>query len=106
LCVWRNNEGLKTMTQKTPYRSRITDTQRRAFMYGLRDAVAPFVAVGTWGFVTGIAMVKSGLSENMAALMTIMVYAGSAQLTALPLIEAGAPLWLIFAAGLVVNIRF
>lgn len=84
----------------------MTDAQRRAFMLGLREAIAPFVAVGTWGFVTGIAMVKSGLSENMAALMTVMVYAGSAQLTALPLIESNAPLWLIFMAGLVVNIRF
>src|SRR5699024_6469873 len=55
---------------------------------------------------TGIAMVKAGLTENMATLMTLMVYAGSAQLTALPLIESAAPLWLIFAAGMVVNIRF
>lgn len=85
---------------------RMNDVQRRAFMYGLRDAFVPFVAVGTWGFVTGIAMVKAGLTESMAALMTVMVYAGSAQLTALPLIESGAPLWLIFAAGFVVNIRF
>lgn len=64
------------------------------------------VATGTWGFVTGIALVKSGLTETMAALMTLMVYAGSAQLTSLPLIESSAPLWLIFAAGMVVNIRF
>ncbi|MDS1140731.1 AzlC family ABC transporter permease [Pusillimonas sp. SM2304] len=64
------------------------------------------VATGTWGFVTGIALVKSGLTESMATLMTLMVYAGSAQLTSLPLIESSAPLWLIFAAGTVVNIRF
>lgn len=87
-------------------RSRLNKARRRAFMHGLTDAIAPFIAVGTWGFVTGIAMVKSGLSENMAVLMTLMVYAGSAQLTALPLIESGAPLWLIFAAGMVVNLRF
>lgn len=85
---------------------RINDARRRAFMYGLRDALVPLVAVATWGFVTGIAMVKAGLTESMATLMTVMVYAGSAQLTALPLIESGAPLWLIFAAGFVVNIRF
>ena len=38
--------------------------------------------------------------------MSLLVYAGSAQLTALPLIAAGAPLWLIFAAGIIVNLRF
>lgn len=79
---------------------------RGFFLGGLTDAVSALVATGTWGFVTGIALVKSGLTESMASLMTLMVYAGSAQLTALPLIESGAPLWLIFAAGTVVNIRF
>ncbi len=70
-------------------------------------AVRPaLVATFTWGLVTGVAMVKSGLTESAAVLMTVLVYAGSAQLTALPLIAAGAPLWLIFAAGLIVNLRF
>lgn len=85
---------------------RLTHAQRRAFLFGLREATAALVAVATWGFVTGIAMVQSGLSESMATLMTLMVYAGSAQLTALPLIAAQAPLWLIFAAGTIVNMRF
>jgi len=75
-------------------------------MLGLRDAGPALVATGTWGLVTGVAMVKSGLSEAFATLMTLMVYAGSAQLAALPLINEAMPLWLIFAAGLVVNIRF
>jgi predicted branched-subunit amino acid permease len=38
--------------------------------------------------------------------MSLLVYAGSAQLTALPLLAAGAPIWLIFAAGIIVNLRF
>ncbi|RTZ42312.1 branched-chain amino acid ABC transporter permease [Candidimonas sp. SYP-B2681] len=79
---------------------------RLNFKAGLHDALPALVATGTWGFVTGIALVKSGLTESMATLMTLLVYAGSAQLTSLPLIESAAPLWLIFAAGLVVNIRF
>src|SRR5690606_41397402 len=51
-------------------------------------------------------MVKSGLTETMAAWMTLLVYAGSAQLTSLPLIVSSATIWLIFAAGMVVNLRF
>jgi predicted branched-subunit amino acid permease len=80
--------------------------QRQIFRHGLRDIFPALVATGAWGFVTGIAMVKSGLTESMATLMTMLVYAGSAQLTSLPLIEASAPIWLIFAAGTVVNLRF
>jgi predicted branched-subunit amino acid permease len=80
--------------------------QRQSFRIGFMDVLATLIATSTWGFVTGIALVKSGLTESMAALMTLTVYAGSAQLTSLPLIESSAPLWLIFAAGTVVNIRF
>lgn len=80
--------------------------RRRYFKMGFQDMMPALVATGIWGFVTGIAILKSGLSESMAGLMTLLVYAGSAQLTALPLLESGAPLWLVFAAGFVVNIRF
>jgi len=77
-----------------------------AFRAGLRAVAPTLVATSTWGLVTGVAMVKSGLTDSMALAMTLLVYAGSAQLTSLPLIATGAPLWLIFAAGTVVNLRF
>ncbi len=77
-----------------------------AFRAGVGAVMPGLIALIVWGVVTGVAMVKSGLSEQSAALMSVLVYAGSAQLTSLPLIAAGAPLWLIFAAGLIVNLRF
>lgn len=77
-----------------------------AFRAGVRAITPALIATGTWGMVTGVAMVKSGLTESMALAMTLLMYAGSAQLTSLPLIATGAPLWLIFAAGFVVNLRF
>lgn len=80
--------------------------QRQSFRSGFSDVLTALVAAGTWGFVTGIAMVKSGLTESMATLMTVLVYAGSAQLTSLPLIASSEPLWLIFLAATVVNVRF
>ena len=81
--------------------------ERRAIRREALIAVRPaLIATFTWGLVTGVAMVKSGLTETAAVAMTLLVYAGSAQLTSLPLIAAGAPLWLIFAAGLIVNLRF
>lgn len=81
-------------------------TQRQYLKTGFIDFIPAMVATAVWAFVTGIAMVKSGLTESIATAMTLMVYAGSAQLTSLPLIESNAPLWLIFAAGFIVNIRF
>jgi predicted branched-subunit amino acid permease len=82
---------------------RTPEQARRAALIAVRPAL---VATFTWGLVTGVAMVKSGLTESAAVWMTLLVYAGSAQLTSLPLIAADAPLWLIFAAGCIVNLRF
>ena len=84
----------------------VDGTFRDGFREGTRAIAGLLFATGTWGLVTGVAMVKSGLTESMALAMTLLVYAGSAQLTSLPLIITGAPIWLIFAAGLVVNLRF
>lgn len=80
--------------------------RQAAFLQGVHALVPALIATGTWGLVTGVAMVKSGLTESMALAMTLLMYAGSAQLTSLPLIATGAPLWLVFMAGFVVNLRF
>jgi predicted branched-subunit amino acid permease len=56
--------------------------------------------------ISGVAMVKGGLSVPWAIAMSLLVYAGSAQLAALPLIVAGAPLWVIITTGLITNLRF
>lgn len=80
--------------------------RRAAIVAGLKALAPTTVAIGVWGMVSGVAMVKIGLSQPLALAMTFLVYAGSAQLAALPLIVAGAPVWLVFAAGCVVNLRF
>lgn len=67
----------------------------------------PFApGIAAWGLVTGVAMVKSGLSVPLALLMSYVVYAGSAQLAALPLLASGAPMWVVWAAAFCVNLRF
>jgi len=86
--------------------SSLHEQKRAAFLLGLRAIAPGLVALTIWGLVTGVAMSRAGLSDQAAVAMSLLVYAGSAQLTALPLIAAGAPLWLIFAAGIIVNLRF
>lgn len=67
-------------------------------------SVAPGMAA--WGMMTGVAMVKSGMSVAEAVAMTLLVYAGSSQLAAMPLIAAGAPMVVILVTGFCVNLRF
>lgn len=62
--------------------------------------------LAAWGVVTGVAMTQSGLGVGLAALMSVTVYAGSAQLASLPLLASGAPMWVIWASALCVNLRF
>ncbi|MFM7330468.1 MAG: AzlC family ABC transporter permease [Brachymonas sp.] len=67
-------------------------------------AVAPGIAA--WGLMTGVAMMKSGLSLVESLAMALLVFAGSSQLAAMPLILAGAPVWVILATAFCVNLRF
>lgn len=77
-----------------------------AFRHGVRDMLAPVPGVAAWGLVTGIAMIKSGMSLPLAVFMTLVVYAGSAQLAVLPLMVVGAPLWVVWFTAICVNLRF
>lgn len=77
-----------------------------AFAQGIRDMSGVSVGIGAWALVTGVAMVKSGMSVPMALLMSFTVYAGSAQLAVLPLMVAGAPLWVVWFTATCVNLRF
>lgn len=76
------------------------------FAQGAREMFGIALGIAAWGLVTGVAMVKSGLGVPLSLLMTITVFAGSAQLAALPLMAAGAPVWVIWATALCVNLRF
>jgi predicted branched-subunit amino acid permease len=67
---------------------------------------ATALGIGAWGLVTGVAMAQSGLPLPLAVLMSLIVFAGSAQLAALPLLVSGAPLWVIWATALCINMRF
>ena len=76
------------------------------FWIGSKEMGGTALGIAAWGLVTGVAMVKSGLSVPLALLMGFTAYAGSAQLAVLPLIAVGAPLWVIWFTAICVNLRF
>lgn len=73
---------------------------------GFRVAFPQSIGLVPWALVTGVAMVSAGFTPLQAMGMNVLVYAGVAQLGTLPLIVAGAPLWLIVVTALVLNLRF
>ena len=80
--------------------------QHPEFRRGFADMASVAPGIAAWGLMTGVAMVKSGMSTVEALFMALTVFAGSSQLAAIPLILAGAPMWVILATGLCVNLRF
>ena len=80
--------------------------RHRNFLLGVRDMAGLAPGMAAWSLVTGVAMVKAGLGVPLALLMSFTVYAGSAQLAALPLLTAHAPFWVIWATAACVNLRF
>lgn len=81
-------------------------TRRPMFREGVRDGVPMAIGIAAWGLVAGVAMAKSGMGVSLAVFMSVLVYAGSAQIAALPLIAADAPMWVVWATTLCVSLRF
>ena len=76
------------------------------FWLGIRAIASQTPGVAAWGLMTGVAMLKSGMSIFEAVAMTLLVFAGSSQLASIPLLVVGAPAWVILATGFCVNLRF
>jgi predicted branched-subunit amino acid permease len=76
------------------------------FRRGARDISGVAPGLAAWGLMTGVAMINSGMSVFESVAMTLLVFAGSSQLAAIPLIAAGAPVWVILATSFCVNLRF
>src|SRR5207247_5021441 len=77
-----------------------------ALREGALASAALLGGMGPGGIVAGAAMVGSGLTQPRAVAMSVLVFAGTAQLAVLPLLIAKAPLWVMIATALVVNLRY
>ncbi|HEX4596620.1 MAG TPA: AzlC family ABC transporter permease [Burkholderiaceae bacterium] len=84
----------------------LAQVRRAAFMDGMRSFTPGLIATAAWALVTGVVTVRTLLHLGQALAMTGFVFAGSAQLAALPLIAAAAPVWVILLTATIVNLRF
>lgn len=84
----------------------LPNTRGAAVRLGLWDMLPASPAIAAWSLVTGVAMAKSALTLGQAVGMSLIAYAGAAQLAALPLMLAGAPIAVTVLSALVVNLRF
>lgn len=100
-------ESLSLRSRIAPIVARALALTRRPMVReGARDAAPMAIGIAAWGLVAGVAMAKSGMGVPLAILMAVTVYAGSAQIAALPLIAADAPMWVVWATAACVSLRF
>jgi 4-azaleucine resistance transporter AzlC len=73
---------------------------------GVRDALTTVVpSILAYGVVWGGLARQAGLSLGELVAMCLLVTAGTAQFVALPMLQAGAPAWLLVVTTYVVNLR-
>ncbi|WP_406648385.1 AzlC family ABC transporter permease [Aliisedimentitalea scapharcae] len=80
-------------------------TPKSAFWKGVRDS-APFVLVaGPFGMLFGVLAAEAGLKVIEAMTFSLTVFAGSAQFTALQLMQENVPTVIVLISALAVNLR-
>jgi len=72
---------------------------------GVRDVAPLLLGVAPFGLVAGIAAVNAGLDLTQAVGMSVVVFAGAAQLAALDLLGRDAPLTVVVVTAVVINLR-
>lgn len=92
------DQTLESQSQKSP-------TIRPVIWSGLSQAAPIALGYIPIGFAYGVLASKAGISAPNTLLMSLIVFAGSAQLIAVGLLETGAPALSIILTTFVVNLR-
>ena len=78
---------------------------RAAFRSGATDIAPILPGLVPFGLFTGVAAVEVGFSAAQAVAMSVVVYAGAAQLAAIELVGHDAPMPVVVATAAVINVR-
>ena len=82
-----------------------TSTPKSAFLQGVRDGAPFVVVVAPFAVLFGVLATEAGLSVFEALMFSVVVIAGSAQFTALSLMQTDTPTLIVLASALAVNLR-
>lgn len=94
------------MLDITPVSKNITNTTNKRIIYQAFIDILPLaMAVIPWGILCGSLAIKVGLSAVQAQLMSLLVFAGAAQLASLTLIGSVGALSSIFSSTFVISSR-
>lgn len=84
---------------------RAVDTHRAVFLQGIRDQFPILLGVVPFGLIFGALAIGQGIPPLAAQGFSLIIFAGSAQFIAAGLVGTGAPLLVIVATVVIVNLR-
>jgi predicted branched-subunit amino acid permease len=84
----------------------IKSIRKHHFKEGVNTVLVTVPGNFAWGFVVGLGMINLGLSVLQSSAFNVLVYSGSAQMVAMPLMAVQASLSLVFLASFMACIRF
>lgn len=80
-------------------------TTKRAFLHGIRDSLPFIVVVAPFAVLFGVVATETGLSVLQTFVFSLVVIAGAAQFAAVQLMADNAPILIVVATALAVNLR-
>ena len=78
---------------------------RKAFLRGVLSALPMTVVVGPFALLFGVVATEAGLNVVETMLFSISVFAGASQFAALQTMQENAPVLVVLATALAVNLR-
>lgn len=91
-------------SRETPRREAPSPMQ--AAWAGTLDAAPTLAMVAPFGLLAGAVSAEAGLDLAQTVALSALVFAGASQLASIELLRAGAPVLVILATGLAINLRF
>jgi 4-azaleucine resistance transporter AzlC len=88
-----------------PGLTRPISSRRSEFIAGVKAAMPVMIGVMSFGTISGVATVESGIPADLALYMHLFVFAGSVQLPALQMITSGTATLIIFLTAFVIASR-
>jgi 4-azaleucine resistance transporter AzlC len=85
--------------------TRVFTLPLRDLRAGARDAVPILVGIVPFGLVAGYTALEAGLSPLQALGMSVVIFAGASQLAAIELLGQNAPLSVVVATAVAINLR-
>ncbi len=82
------------------------DSRRGHFMAGVRAVSPILLGIVPFATISGIAAVEIGMPKGLAIAMSMIMFAGAAQLASVQLLGAGAPGAIVVLTAVVINLRF